>query len=173
VCVVLIAACVVRERTARTAGRQFNRFALTTNRASAPRADHPCTVQKLGLEKIRLSRSIASRPILRQFRRFRLLQLRQSRLSAHLVVCPADKSLLTAQWLMAFVLHFCGCGADREGRGPREGEGVMTTLVILGGVLGGAGVIAALFRAHSSRKERPLNLGVGIAVHKQRRAGDK
>jgi len=76
---------------------------------------------------------------------------------------------------MAFVLHFCACGADREGRGPREGEGegVMTTLVILGGVLGGAGVIAALFRAHSSRKERPLNLGVGIAVHKQRRAGDK
>lgn len=72
---------------------------------------------------------------------------------------------------MAFVLHFCACGADREGRGPREG--VMTTLVILGGVLGGAGVIAALFRAHSSRKERPLNLGVGIAVHKQRRAGDK
>jgi hypothetical protein len=49
----------------------------------------------------------------------------------------------------------------------------MTTLVILGGVLGGAGVIAALFRAHSSRKERPLNLGVGIAVHKQRNAGDK
>ena len=49
----------------------------------------------------------------------------------------------------------------------------MTTLVIVGGVLGGAGVIAALFRARSSRKEQPLNLGVGIAVHRQRRTGDK
>jgi hypothetical protein len=49
----------------------------------------------------------------------------------------------------------------------------MTTLVILGGALGGAGVVAALFRAHRSRQERPLNLGVGIAVHKQRNAGDK
>jgi hypothetical protein len=74
---------------------------------------------------------------------------------------------------MAFVLHFCGRGADRGGRGPREGERVMTTLVILGGALGGAGVVAALFWAHRSRQERPLNLGVGIAVHKQRNAGDK
>jgi hypothetical protein len=49
----------------------------------------------------------------------------------------------------------------------------MTTLVILGGALGGAGVVAALFWAHRSRQERPLNLGVGIAVHKQRNAGDK
>lgn len=49
----------------------------------------------------------------------------------------------------------------------------MTTLVILGGVLGGAAAVAALFRAHSSRQERPLNLGVGIAVHKQRNAGDR
>jgi hypothetical protein len=43
----------------------------------------------------------------------------------------------------------------------------MTTLVILGGVLGGAGVIAAFFRARSSRRERPLHLGVGIAVHQK------
>jgi hypothetical protein len=38
------------------------------------------------------------------------------------------------------------------------------TILILGGGLGGAGVIAAFFRARSLRKERPLHLGVGMAV---------
>jgi hypothetical protein len=45
------------------------------------------------------------------------------------------------------------------------------TILILGGVLGGAGVIAAFFRARSSRKERPLHLGVGMAVHQKTLGG--
>ena len=44
---------------------------------------------------------------------------------------------------MAFVLHSCGCGADLREKDCKKEE-VMTTLVIVGGVLGGAGVIAAL-----------------------------
>jgi hypothetical protein len=47
----------------------------------------------------------------------------------------------------------------------------MTTLMILGGMLAGAGVIAALFRARSSRSETPLHLGVGKPVHQTRGEG--
>jgi hypothetical protein len=40
----------------------------------------------------------------------------------------------------------------------------MTTLAILGGVLGGAGVIAAFVRRRRSRSAGPFDLGLGAAV---------
>jgi hypothetical protein len=45
------------------------------------------------------------------------------------------------------------------------------TILILGGVLGGAGVIAAFFPARSSRKERPLHLGVAWLFHQKTLGG--
>ena len=82
---------------------------------------------------------------------------------AYPVACPAENSVVTILQTLARALHFAALyGTDRMT--TTEGEKTMTTLAILGGVLGVAGVLAAFFRTRSSRKAGSLHLGVGTSV---------